>query len=193
MFTGVVDAYMVPDSHQYPGNPRFSQWTDPLPRQNSGMTVVIQRADYGDPALELFLGAHLADIAPTAPSESQHALDYETMKSTRDFRLWVARIDGELVGTIGLGCLSSEHEEIKSMRTAPDYRGRGIGKLLLDHAICDATSRGVHQLSLETGSMKFFHTARALYQRAGFAVCAAFGDYPTDDPNSIFMTLRLQQ
>lgn len=157
------------------------------------MTATIMRANYDDPALDHFLRDHLSDLSQTAPAESQHALDYTTMRSTPGFRLWVADIAGDVVGTVGLGHLDATHEELKSMRTSPNHRGHGIGRALLHHAISDAGNRGVRRLSLETGSMEFFAPARALYERAGFIDCASFGDYPTDDPNSVFMTLLLPQ
>ena len=157
------------------------------------MTAKIMRANYDDPALGHFLRDHLSDLAPTAPVESQHALDFATMRSAPGFRLWVADIAGEVVGTVGLGHRDATHEELKSMRTSPVHRGHGIGRALLDHAVADARRRGVLRLSLETGSMEFFAPARALYTRAGFVECAPFGHYPTDDPNSIFMTLLLRK
>lgn len=105
-------------------------------------------------------------------------------------RLWVVRHRGEVVATGALAQHEPGHEELKSMHTAPYLRGQGVAYTLLDHLIQDAKSRGVTQISLETGSMEFFAPARRLYVRAGFVVCRPFGDYP-DDPNSTFMTLSL--
>ncbi len=157
------------------------------------MTVTISPADHDDTALVRFLRAHLTDLAPTAPAESQHAFDVATMNSAPGFQLWVAGLGGEIVGTVGLCPVAAEHEELKSMRTAPEHRGRGIGRALLDHALGDAKRRGIERLSLETGSMGFFAPARSLYTRAGFVECPPFGDYPVDDANSVFMTLVLRQ
>lgn len=61
---------------------------------------------------------------------------------------------------------------------------------MLRHLLDDGASRGVRQLSLETGSTEFFAPARALYAGAGFTVCGPFGDY-REDPHSVFMTLHL--
>lgn len=62
--------------------------------------VLIQEADVDDPSLIAFVAAHLSDIAPTSPAESQHAL-------------------------------------------------------------ADATARGIRRVSLETGSVEFFHGGKA--------------------------------
>ncbi|CAM4128324.1 hypothetical protein JAAN108728_12830 [Janibacter anophelis] len=78
------------------------------------------------------------------------------------------------------------------MRTAPARRGAGVASLLLDHALHDARLRGVKRVLLETGSMAFFAPARAFYRKAGFSDCEPFGTYE-DDPNSVFMTLVLEE
>jgi putative acetyltransferase len=153
------------------------------------MTVRIGRADFEDPDLESFLLAHLEDLAPTAPAESRHALDLDALRRP-SVRLWVAQEGSDIIGTAALAAFESGHEELKSMRTDPARRGRGIASRLLDHLLADARCRDVRRVSLETGSMDFFAPARALYGKAGFVRCAPFGSY-TNDPNSVYMTLAL--
>lgn len=149
--------------------------------------VQISRADLDDDRLAAFLQAHLDDMEPTAPPESRHGLDLDGLRAPH-VRVWVARDDdGELVGTAALAALDEHHEELKSMRTEPRARGRGVATRLLEHVVADAASRGVVRLSLETGSMAFFAPAHALYARHGFEPCAPFGDY-AEDPLSVFMT-----
>ena len=160
-----------------------------------GGVVTIDDADLGglgrpaDPELLGFLQAHLDDLAPTAPPESRHALDVEGLRRP-GVRMWVARDDGRRVRTVAQAPLEPGHEELKSMRTSPESRGRGVGGSLLRHALDDARSRGIARVSLETGSMEFFAPARSLYRRAGFVECAPFGSY-VEDPNSAFLTLVL--
>ena len=151
--------------------------------------VRIERADLDDPRLAPFLQAHLDDMEPTAPPESRHALDLDALRAPT-VRLWVALDGAELVGTAALAALEPGHEELKSMRTDPARRGRGIGARLLADLVEDARSRGVRRISLETGSMDFFAPAHALYARAGFTPCDPFGRY-RPDPLSTFMTLAL--
>lgn len=153
------------------------------------MTLRIERADFDDPRLTRFLQAHLDDLAPTAPAESQHALDLSGLRDPA-VRLWVV-IDGDdLVGTGALAALEPRHEELKSMRTDPERRGQGIAWRLLDHLLREARERGVRRVSLETGSMAFFAPAHALYRKAGFTPCPPFGSY-RDDPNSLYLTRSL--
>lgn len=145
------------------------------------MTVLIDQADFDR--------AHLADLAPTAPPESQHALDLTGLRGP-GIRMWVARLDTALVGTVALQNLNPVHEELKSMRTDPAARGNGVASALLRHALHDARARGITRISLETGSQDFFAPARALYRKHGFTECGPFEDY-LPDPNSTFMTLAL--
>lgn len=151
--------------------------------------ISIARADFTDSGLVVFLEDHLKDMQPTAPIESRHALDIEALQEPGT-RLWVGRSGDEVVGTVALVEVSPRHEELKTMRTAPSQRGKGVASQLLDWAMKDAQSRGVERISLETGSMPFFAAARALYRKAGFSDSAPFGDY-REDPNSVFMTRRL--
>lgn len=151
--------------------------------------LTIRRADFDDPALSAFLEAHLDDMAPTAPPESQHALNLDELNQPM-VRMWVALAGDTLVGTAALAQLVTGHEELKSMRTDPARRGSGVASALLQHVLDDARSRGVDRISLETGSMAFFTPARALYAKHGFVECEPFGKYVLD-PNSTFMTLEL--
>ncbi len=86
--------------------------------------------------------------------------------------------------------LDASHAEIKSMRTAPAYRNKGVAMMLLRHIIGEAKIRNYRRLSLETGAMPFFEPARRLYLKFGFVYCGPFSGYK-EDPNSVFMTKEL--
>lgn len=152
--------------------------------------IAIARADFKDLGLVMFLEDHLRDMEPTAPAESRHALDLDALQAPGT-RLWVAYSDEEVVGTVASVEVCPGHDELKTMRTAPLHRGKGIASQLLDWAMKDAHSRGVERVSLETGSMPFFAAARELYRKAGFSESAPFGTYQ-EDPHSVFMTRSLR-
>lgn len=153
------------------------------------MTVQIAPADLASPTLVAFLQAHLDEMEPTAPPESRHALDLAGLAAP-GVRLWVATVDGVLAGTGGLAPVGPGHLEIKSMRTDPAQRGRGVGARLVEHLLAQAEAAGARRVSLETGSMDFFIPARSLYAHCGFVECGPFGSY-LPDPNSTFMTVDL--
>jgi len=150
------------------------------------MTLAIHPADFDDPALAIFLEAHLTDMAPHSPLESQHALDLAALRQPT-VRLWVARSGQRIAGTCALAVLAPGHEELKSMRTDPGFRGQGVATRLLRHAVANAKTRQVARISLETGAMEFFSPARALYAKHGFEPCQPFGSY-VEDPHSVYMT-----
>ena len=107
-----------------------------------------------------------------------------------DITFWTLWEDGLLAGCGALKELSPAHGEIKSMRTAPGFRRRGVAATLLHHILGEARRRGYGRVSLETGSMPYFAPARELYRGFGFEVCGPFAGYKLD-PNSIFMTKAL--
>lgn len=157
------------------------------------MSIMIDRVMAATPDLAEFLLAHHADMAGTAPVESQHALPL-TGLLVPGVRLFAAREGDVLVATGALAAMTDDddHEELKSMRTDPTRRGRGLGSLMVEALLADARDRGVRRVSLETGSAAFFRPAHALYARAGFRECAPFGAY-TADPHSTFMTIELEE
>ena len=98
-------------------------------------------------------------------------------------------------GDVLLGCgalkeLSPTHGEIKSMRTPATQRRRGTGRAVLARIIDTARQRGYELLSLETGTHPAFRVAQDLYRSVGFDYCGPFAAY-TEDPHSVFMSLRL--
>jgi len=80
--------------------------------------------------------------------------------------------------------------ELKSMRTHPDWLRQGVAAKLLEHIIETAIARGMHRLSLETGSGDAFEAALTLYRRRGFVDGEAFGDY-VRSPFNQFLHLNL--
>jgi len=141
------------------------------------------------PEIVALLEDHLAELAPTAPAESRHALNLEQLRQP-DVTFWSAWEEGALVGCGALKELDAEHGEIKSMRTVARHLRRGVGSALLETIIFEARKRGYRRLSLETGSMDYFSPARELYRKFGFETCGPFNGY-MEDPNSVFMTMRL--
>lgn len=150
---------------------------------------VIALGDLADPRVLRLLDDHLADVYATSPPESVHALDVTGLQHP-DVTFWALAEGDQVLGCVALRQLGADHGELKSMRTDAAARGRGLGRLLLEHVLAEARARGYRRLSLETGAEDFFRPARALYARSGFVVTGPFGDYGPD-PNSVFFTLEL--
>ncbi len=151
----------------------------------------IVEGDLRDPRVVDLLHIHLTSArAETAPG-SAHALDLTGLQSP-DISFWTIWDDETLVGVGALKRLSADHGEVKSMHTAQSMRGKGAGTAMLRHIIVIARASGISRLSLETGSWEYFRPARAFYRSHGFVECPPFADYVLD-PNSVFMSLDLQQ
>lgn len=145
--------------------------------------------DLTHPATIALIAAHLDGMHADSPAESVHALGLDALRAP-GVTFWSAWIDGELAGIVALTTLDATHGELKSMRVADAFLGRGVGRALLRHVVAHARTAGITRLSLETGSTASFAPALALYASEGFAPCPPFADY-TDDPFSVFLTREL--
>jgi putative acetyltransferase len=149
--------------------------------------------DLAGPEIAALLRLHLEEMHRWSPPESVHAMPVERLRQS-DVTFWSAwdrSGDGEVLAGCGaLRHLDGSHGEIKSMRAAPAYRGKSVGKAILLHLLAEARARGYARVSLETGRPEEFLPARRLYESHGFAECPPFADYVLDD-FSICMTLEL--
>ena len=156
----------------------------------SGADVDVADDDPRRPDVQRLLERHLAFAFASSPREHVHALDLEGLLDPQ-ITLYSARdVDRRLLGVGALKEIDAGHGEIKSMHTAEDSRGSGVGSAVLRHIIEEARRRGYARLSLETGTGELFEPAQALYRRAGFTECEPFGAY-TRNPHSLCMTMAL--
>ncbi len=152
-------------------------------------TVEIDVDDPNAEDVRELLRRHLEFAQANTPPEDIHALDVDQFAGPA-ITLYGYRRDGELLAIGALKQLNGRHAELKSMHTAAEARGRGIGRAMVEHLIGVARDHGFSRVSLETGSTPAFAPARSLYAQAGFTPCGPFGDYPADRGNT-FMTLAL--
>ena len=79
-------------------------------------------------------------------------------------------------------CSATEYGELKRMYVRPAFRGRGFGKLMLDHLVNYRPQPGPSACcGSRPASTRL--VAIAMYERAGFRRVPPFGSY-TDDPVS---------
>ena len=154
--------------------------------------MIIRIEDPATPDITELLEQHLADMRAISPPESKHALDISALREPQ-ITFWSVRDDdGNIMGCGAIKQLDGAHAEIKSMRTAPAHRRKGVAAGLLVHIIEAARGRALTRLSLETGSHAEFEPARSLYARFGFTICGPFAGY-RPDANSVFMTRALDE
>ena len=154
-------------------------------------TMEIKVDNLQHPSIHALLNEHLQNMYELSPPESVHALSLEKLRAP-DITFWTAWENDLLLGCGALQELDQKHGEVKSMRTSIAHRRKGVGFAVLSHIIEMAKGRGYERLSLETGTADAFRPAQKLYENFGFTYCGPFGDYK-EDPNSVFMTLRLEQ
>lgn len=141
-----------------------------------GIEISRERPDSPDAAaLVEELESHLASIYP---DESRHGLSVERLVR-EGVAFFVTRVDGVAAGCGGLLLFDGEYGEVKRMYVRPQFRGLGLGGLMLDRLTEHAREQGVPLLRLETGIHQ--REAIGLYERAGFHPIPPFGPY-TDDP-----------
>ena len=121
------------------------------------------------------------------PAESTHRVDAITLAS-ENARFFSALLDGIVVGCGGI-MLEHNYAEIKRIFVSPQARGLGVGHKLLETLETEARQLGFNSLRLETGIYQ--PEALALFRAMGFVPRLSFGDYPDNDPNSIFMEKRI--
>ncbi len=135
------------------------------------------------------IARHLDGMHASSPPESVHAFDVDRLRQP-GVTFWSVWVGSELAGCGALEVLDAERGELKSMRVADGFLGRGIGRAMLEHLTAEARARGLRTLWIETGSSPAFVPALRLYESAGFERCGPFGDY-REDPFSVFMTRTL--
>lgn len=136
--------------------------------------------DLTDPRIIELLRFHLEEMHRWSPACKVHAMQVERLREpdVSFFAAW----DGEALAGVGaLKEIDDTRGELKSMRAAPEYRGKGAGEAILMHLMAEARKRGYSWLGLETGRPEPFLPAVKLYEKHGFAECENFGDYISDE------------
>jgi len=103
---------------------------------------------------------------------------------------FVAESDGRVVGYV---CLMSLFEvaQILDIAVSPDQRGRGIARVLMEHACALARERRAEILALEVRASSA--AAIGLYQRSGFKRVGIRPDYYEDSEDAILMEKNLKE
>ena len=105
-----------------------------------------------------------------------------------DGRLLLATEDEQLAGCIAMRKLAPQICEMKRLFLRPEYRRRGLGKVLVETIIDEARKLGYTRMRLDTlpGRMD---KAIALYRAIGFVEIDPYYENPVED--ATFMELDL--
>lgn len=150
------------------------------------ITITKERPDSTD-AIQLIDELQTLLSREMYPDESRHG--YSVDKLLREgVAFFITRHDGNPAGCGGIKLFGTEYGEVKRMYVRPQYRGLGLGKLMLDHLSGYSRDRQISILRLETGVYQT--EAIKLYERYEFVRRGPFGEYK-DDPLSIYFEKRI--
>ena len=102
-------------------------------------------------------------------------------------RLYLAYSDKEPAGCIGLKRIDNKNCEVKRLYVRPAFRGRHIGRLLMEQIIREAKEIGYSHMLLDT--LPFLQSAIHMYKKQGFYEISGYNNSPMD--TSIYMKLDL--
>jgi putative acetyltransferase len=128
-------------------------------------------------------------LAAEYPPEQRHGLVLDVIFQPH-IRFFIARLDGVAVGCGGVA-LFDGFAEVKRMYVRDAVRGRGVAPALLARIEAAARDAGKAWLKLETGTNQA--AAQRFYQREGFRICAAFGDYAAMPPQAIVTSIFMEK
>ena len=114
---------------------------------------ILYAKEYGfDHTFEAYVAAPLAEFVQSSDQERQ--------------RLWIAEIDGNIIGTIAIVGASEREAQLRWLIVHPDSRGLGMGRALVEKAVDFCRDRGYKSIILWTVSA--LTAAKYLYESAGF-------------------------
>jgi len=122
-------------------------------------------------------------IAPLYPHDSEHGLSPEELVR-KGVAFFVIRSDGILAGCGGVRLYGIDYGEIMRMYVRPEFRGKGFGKLILQHLEEYALDHGIRVLRLKTGI--FQPEALGLYEQQGYRIILPFGAYKAHRLNKYY-------
>jgi GNAT superfamily N-acetyltransferase len=146
----------------------------------SAVTIVAARPDSPE-AMELLAELDSALFEYPYPPESRHAFSVEQLLR-ESVAFFVASYDEQLAACGGVK-LFADYGEVKRMFVRPQFRGKGLGKAILNRLAAHARANRLNILRLETGIYQV--EAIGLYDVWGFQRRGPFGEYK-DDPNTVY-------
>ncbi len=104
-------------------------------------------------------------------------------------RLLLATCEGQSAGCVALHKLDHEICEMKRLYVRPEFRGKGLGKILAERIIGEAHQIGYKQLRLDTVE-PLMHTAVKMYRTLGFREIAPYRPNPIE--GALYMEISLE-
>jgi putative acetyltransferase len=157
--------------------------------ENPHDTVAIKiRIDRPDSAAgRRLIGLLDEDLLARYPSQLIHGLNPQDASDTYLLFL-IASVGGQDAGCGAVRPLEPGVGEVKRMFVRPEFRGRGIARIILQALEAESARLGYGALRLETGTRQ--PEAIALYTSAGYSEIPRFGEY-SSNPTSVCFEKRV--
>jgi GNAT superfamily N-acetyltransferase len=125
----------------------------------------------------------ILDFLYTPPADAERASEQ---------RVFLATAEGRIAGCGALKRLSADVAELTRVYVRPEFRGKGVGKAIVEVILANARTQGYRTICLETAI--FMKEAHALYRSFGFRDTAPFRDVPENLKHAeLFMELGLAE
>ncbi len=136
------------------------------------MSAAVREATAADlPAVLALYAQPELDAGAALPLAEAEAV-FARMRAYPDYRLYVAELDGRVVGTFtlivmeNLSHCGASSGLVESVVVAAPHRGRGIGAVMMEHARRHCRARGCYKMALSSNTAR--GRAHAFYDRLGF-------------------------
>ena len=98
---------------------------------------------------------------------------------------WIGKLDNDYAGTIALRPTTKEYCELKRFYVLYNYRGKGLGKLLIDKCLKYTKYQGHREIRLDTNPSN--KSAIYIFKKRGFIEIDRYWNAP---PGQLFMSLK---
>ncbi len=133
--------------------------------------------------------AGIAELAARAFPDPWTAAAFASELARERARAWVVESEGRVAGYL-LAARAADEADVLSFAVAPDWRQRGLGRVLLDACLRSLGAEGVRRLTLEVRSGN--RAARALYAGCGLAPVGRRRRYYGDGEDAVLYGIELQ-
>jgi GNAT superfamily N-acetyltransferase len=100
----------------------------------------------------------------------------QSRNAREKWRIYLARIGGELVGCAAIRPLNHRTCELKRLFVLQHFQRIGIGRALCEHVIVAARALGFDEMNLDTADLQV--EALGLFEELGFVKCGPYKTYP---------------
>jgi putative acetyltransferase len=140
------------------------------PMRTTGNYTLRKATNADIPAVWALISSVLQSYGITAnpATTDQDLVDIEANYWDTKGAFFVLLHGEDVIGTAALHHETDAVCEVCRMYLAPQYRGQGLGRRLLEHCVREARARGFEEMCLKTASVLV--EAISLYKSAGFTV-----------------------